>query len=338
MSSAKRLILVTGVPRSGTTAVGQMLALAPGANTLHEPFNYHSGLQHIAHYFEIPGTPSFPVQALDRTVAQLKNLDLKFKSGLFPSDKGWRRVVKYVIGARPLNSYRRLRLQANLHTIIWKDPLACFTAEHVARHHEVDVLVTLRNPWAVAGSFKRMEWAFDLQDLTTRLQSAGMDFIKAAVPASVNHSVANGAILWHIIYSALAAWAATNARIRFVNLDDIVSAPVITYAKLYQLLGLVWNQRIAGKITTYYRGESRRSEPKSKKAHDRHRNVGAVNKYWRRYLTEIEKEFVGQVAEETWLNFQKLCVENEAGAYCTQEIASVNKLQSNRFRKHLSNG
>ena len=59
MPHERRLILVTGVPRSGTTAVGQMLSLAAGAGALHEPFNYHSGLRHIANYFEIPGTVAF---------------------------------------------------------------------------------------------------------------------------------------------------------------------------------------------------------------------------------------------------------------------------------------
>ena len=49
MSDDVQLVLVTGSPRSGTTAVGQMLALGRGVGTLHEPFNRLVGLKEIEH-------------------------------------------------------------------------------------------------------------------------------------------------------------------------------------------------------------------------------------------------------------------------------------------------
>jgi len=310
MPDNRRLILVTGAPRSGTTAVGQMLSLAPGAGTLHEPFNFHSGLHHIGHYFEVPGSRSFSMAQLDQTLEQIKNLQLVFKSGIFPSDQGWRRAVKYVAGGRPLNSYRRLRIQPSLRTIIWKDPLACFTADQVAKRHDVDVLVTVRSPWAVAASFKRMDWAFDLPDLTARLKSGGIDLNGklACRSDSLHPSVTNGTGLWNIIYPTLARWAQMNQRIRFVNLDDVVGDPVATYARLYELLALDWNGRIAAKIEKYYRQESPRSVPRAGKAHDSGRNVAEVNKYWRGYLTEPEKDFVARATEEQWSKFLRTCV------------------------------
>jgi hypothetical protein len=310
MQNDRRLILVTGMPRSGTTAVGQMLALASGAGALHEPFNYHSGLQHIGRYFEIPGSQAFPLAQLDQTIAQIKKLELAFKPGIFPSDKGWRRAVKYLVGARPLNSYRRLRWQPSLHAIIWKDPLACFAADRAAQQHRVEVLVTLRNPYAVAGSFKRMEWAFDLPDLVARLQQVGLDFSDrlAWLEKPLHPSVTNGAALWSLVYSTIAGWARSNPKIRLVNLDDVVGDPVATYAKLYKSLALAWSGRIAEKIAAYYRNESQRSVPKDKKAHDRGRNVAEVNKYWRGYLTAAEKDFVREVAEAQWSEFQRICV------------------------------
>jgi hypothetical protein len=311
MKTERRLILVTGVPRSGTTAVGQMLSLAAGAGALHEPFNYHSGLQQIAHYFAIPGTAFFSIAQFDQVVAQIKNLELDFKPGIFPSDKGLRRAMKYVVGARPLNSYRRLRLSPNLRTVIWKDPLACFAANHAAQRHEVEVLVTLRNPWAVAGSFKRMEWAFDLVDLTTRLKQAGADFVptcEARLDKNLHDPATNGTWLWRLVYSTLAQWAQANPRIHFVNLDDVVENPAATYAKLYKLLALAWNDHLAAKIAKYYQNESQRSTPKSKRAHDAGRNIADVNKYWRGYLAESEKEFVNEVAGAQWSELQKICI------------------------------
>ena len=53
--TTKDLILVTGMPRSGTTAVGEVLSTAAGTAVLHEPLNYLVGLSDVPHYFAFPG-------------------------------------------------------------------------------------------------------------------------------------------------------------------------------------------------------------------------------------------------------------------------------------------
>ena len=53
--SPKRLVLVTGTPRSGTTAVGSILAAAPGARELYEPFNRHVGMVEVDVDFPVVG-------------------------------------------------------------------------------------------------------------------------------------------------------------------------------------------------------------------------------------------------------------------------------------------
>jgi hypothetical protein len=52
-TSAKRPILVTGAPRSGTTWVGKMLALAPGVGYVHEPFNPRFSAGCFDRYFTV---------------------------------------------------------------------------------------------------------------------------------------------------------------------------------------------------------------------------------------------------------------------------------------------
>jgi hypothetical protein len=149
-----------------------------------------------------------------------------------------------------------------------------------------------------------------LPDIITRLQQAGMDFAKTLsyLNRGINISVVNGVVLWHVIYSALHGWAKSNQKIRFVNLDDVVRDPLKTYEKLYHLFGLIWNEPVTKKIARYYNNNSERATPKAGKAHDRGRNVSAVNKYWRDYLTAQEKDFVNEVTEAQWSEFQKICV------------------------------
>lgn len=297
----KRLILVTGAPRSGTTAVGRMLGLGKGVGTLHEPFNQLVGMREIEHYFEIPGTGTCTPEKFDACIARMRDLRMQFKPGVFPRERGIRRVLKYAFGGRARNSYRLCRLQPGLHSLIWKDPFAALAANHIAAQHEIDVVVTLRNPWAVAASFKRMGWAFDLDELATRLQQSG-----TALPVSPEAwalrqtPVANAALLWHIIYASLLEWSRDNNRFIMLSLDQVVDTPLESYSKVYERLGLAWDADIAKQISRNYTSASAEGRPQGQRAHDQHRDLAAVNTYWKGLLDDQERELVSEINSTLW--------------------------------------
>ena len=298
-----RLVLVTGAPRSGTTAVGEMLALNRNVCTLHEPFNYLVGLRDIDRYFQIPGSDECSAQRIADYVEDFVNLRLRFKPGLFPREKGIRRAIKHVIGGRAVNSYRRCKMTPFLETILWKDPFACFAARELADRHNVEVLFTVRNPYAVAASFKRMAWGFDLDDIFRRLDSAGvfsLSDIADDVWARRSESAINGALLWLAIYSNLPAWQHHNSRIRSVNLDDLVTQPLATYQALYSKLGLTWNERVARRIGRAYDSRSSSEQPAELKAHDRQRDLTRINHYWQTILNDNERQVIERIATPLW--------------------------------------
>jgi len=301
--SALRILLVTGTPRSGTTAVGKMLSLGRGVCSLHEPFNYHAGLWEIERYFEIPGTGSFSQGKLDLCIQRIRSLDLGFKPGLFPEDQGLKKMLKKIVGSRARNSYRKCRVLPALSTIIWKDPFACFTADYISKAHGVDILVSVRNPWAVAASFKRMQWHFDLKDIAQRLRSVGLDFgfeLHQLQNRRLNSAVISGIFLWQAVYSTVFDWSRSNERIIFVNVENIVTEPVETYSRLYDLLDLPWGDRVAARIGRSYRMGGGRDIPKGKRAHDRYRNIRAINVYWKHILDERERKAVGCATAKLW--------------------------------------
>lgn len=309
--SRRRVLLVTGAPRSGTTAVGRILAVAdPGVSTLHEPFNYHVGLVSIRRYFEIPGTASFSEETLAEHVEGIRRLDLRYKPGTFPRERGIRRILKRLFGGRARNSYRACRLNPLNHTIVWKDPFAGFAADLLASSHDIDVLVTARNPWAVAASFQRMGWAFDLEDVLGRLAEVGADYRSwlGLLDAGTDRSAVNGAILWHAIYATLLDWSRIHSRIRFVNLEDIVQSPVATYAELYRILGLRWTNRTRSKIEKRYRSDTSRTKPQGRKAHDQNRDLEAINTYWRDLLAEDDRSLIAELDSDLWSAVRNVCI------------------------------
>lgn len=310
MKNDPRFILVTGSPRGGTTAVGRILSLGNGVGSLHEPFNYHVGLQEVERYFEIPGTSSCTDEKYHFLIQSIKALKLQFKPGVFPKEQGLRRCIKLFLGGRAINSYRCCRLNPFLHTVIWKDPFACFAIEKLLREYRMPTLVTVRNPWAVAASFKRMNWGFDLADIFFRLGQQGRHFglQRDELWSLREQSVYNAALLWHIIYRNIIIWKKTyGAEIYILNVDSIIEQPLVTYKKIYNLLGLEWSSFIEKKIIYDYRPRKAVSRPVGNRPHDRQRDLRAVNMYWKELLTDAETSSIERLNGELWSTVKASC-------------------------------
>jgi hypothetical protein len=304
-----RLILVTGTPRCGSTAVGRYLSLGTGVRPLYEPFNFYAGMIEVNQYFEIPGTQSFSYAQMDDCVAKLQSLNLNLKPGIFPKNKGWSRLLKSILGGRSKLYYRLCKLDPYLHTVIWKDPLACFTADYVSKHYPIDVIVPYRNPWAVASSFKRLNWSFNLEDIQSRLQEVGLDLNTSTKKTlNVHPSVMNGSLLWHAIHLILTRWKQQNQKILFVNLDKIIEAPLLTYRMIYDVLSLSYSVSIENKIKRSYGKIFMRSQPQTNRPHDWNRNIQDINQYWAHSLTQPEIEYVHHLNNDLWQKLQPECI------------------------------
>ena len=128
----RRLILVTGSPRSGTTAVGDMLSLPLSAGYLHEPFNVTVGIRDVENQFEAVGARSFSAERLDAIMRGIITLRLRWKSGVRPTDRGVRRLVTHLVGGRARLSFMRCLANPFLKIIIWKDPLAALLVDEMS--------------------------------------------------------------------------------------------------------------------------------------------------------------------------------------------------------------
>lgn len=291
------------MPRSGTTAVGDVLATAAKTAVLHEPLNYLVGLRDVPHYFAFPGGGEVTKTSFDRWVADIGALRLRYKPGVFPREKGLQRLAKRVLGGRAVNSYRRCVWTPGLDTLIWKDPFACLAAPYLHEVHGIPVVVTLRNPWAVAASFKRMRWAFDLDDIFTRVQSAGQQnsFFDKQIWLRRNEPVVNAALLWAIVYSSLRDLLTQEDGLIGLSLDELIERPASVYAALFDRLGLSWTKSVERAIVSRYQGE--KSEPQvplGEKAHDRKRDLASINQYWRNLLDADEQALITELCGELW--------------------------------------
>lgn len=294
----RRLILVTGTPRSGTTPVGDTLARAHGTRTLYEPLNFHVGDRRVTRYFEVPG-PAFPPERVDEIVADIRRLRLRLRPGVFPSDPPLRRLLKRVTGSQTLMTYRKARLDPSLRTIVWKDPFAAFVAADVAARHHVPVLVTVRPPEAVAASFKRLGWGFDVEGIVTAMGSGGDRYRDQLQGLDLTDSTHNGIAIWHLVNAVLLEAAGRTPGIRFVDMDRVVAEPRASYRSMYDDLGLEWTARTDRRLreTAEPAGPA---VPAGNRAHVGRRDTSSVNSYWPEVLTEAEVAAAERVNADLW--------------------------------------
>ena len=303
MNKNYKILLVTGCPRSGTTAIGKMLSLNRHIGNLYEPLNFHVGCHQTNKYFEFPGLDGFSYERLDNIVVNIQKLRLTFKRGGFPEDSGWGKKIKKSFGGRPWLSHLSCRINPFIDTIIWKDPFASFLCYYLSQRHKINSIVTLRSPWAVAGSFKRLGWSFDLDRIARGVKELGFDVDNhlSLLHSSPNDITKKATILWVMLYTAILKYRKKSKKILLIDIDKVVTDPLFTYKEIYRHLRIPWTYRISERIRLFYSNSNNYSAaPRVGIAHDWKRDFSQINNYYPNILTKKEIDFISEIAGVLW--------------------------------------
>jgi hypothetical protein len=296
-TASRRPILVTGMPRSGTTWVGRILTASREVGYINEPFNLESS----------PGTVRLPVghwytyvspENEDRFLQPLLNL-ITFRYAL-------------------AHELRRCRNRADVHHTIkmWltsvrnhrrrplvKEPHAVFSADWFLERLGADVVVTIRHPAAVVSSWKRLEWNFDFANLLQqpKLMRDRLEPMRAEMEAALSPQsdlVDRVALLWRVIYSVVGEYGPRSPYVHVVRQEDLSRDPLGGYAKLYGVLGLSFTTDAAKAV----RASSSRDNPKEtsvESPHETRIDSRANLENWKQWLSKDEISRVRRITEET---------------------------------------
>lgn len=315
------------MPRSGTTGVGSALASAPGAAHLYEPLNPESGLRSVPHYFVTPSAAD-DVSGGPATADLLQEVwrvGLRTRTGIWPHDPRWKKLVKRVSGSTSRASAVRIRLDRRIDTVIWKDPFAVFLVPLLAHSYDLPCVITVRPPEAAAASFKRLGWSFDLPAIVERLQliTPEAPYLQDLPdPSSLADSTMMGAAIWRLVYGYLdhtlggtldgtsdSDPAGPAPKVWWANSRHLLSDPVATYRRLFTDLGLPLTPQAITHIEETYRDEGSRV-PGTGVTHDASRNVALSNSYFADVLTDSEvarvRALTSQVREALELRIGRL--------------------------------
>jgi Sulfotransferase domain len=291
-----RPILVTGMFRSGTTWVGRILAASGEVGYIDEPFN-----RSATH----GGSIRFPVDHW-YTYVTAEN-ERRFLPALVPALRFEYPLARQLTRCRnrthlreTLRSWRGYVRSRGQRPLI-KDPNAVFSAEWFMRRLGSDVVVVVREPVAVVGSWKRLGWSFDFTNL---LEQAALmrDWLGRFEPqmSAARQApwglVDSVALLWHVIYAVVAD--ERFPQVHLVRHEDLSRDPLGEYAKLYDTLGLTFTDTVAEAVLASSSGENP-AETRIEKPFDTVLDSKANLENWRYRLADDEIARIRQLTQET---------------------------------------
>jgi len=141
------------------------------------------------------------------------------------------------------------------------DPFAVLSARWFAERLDADVLVLVRDPVSLAGSWWRLGWKFDFRDLLGQplLQRDLLGGYEAEMQALVGSTdrLAQIALLWRVAYDAVDRLRAEVPQLRVMSYEDLSREPVEQFRLLYETYGLAWTAQIAERVAAATSGTGR---------------------------------------------------------------------------------
>lgn len=242
-------VLVTGLPRSGTSWAGAMLAAGGDAVYVNEPLNpqrppgrspgvLNATVTHRFQYICRDNEEPW-LRAFTDTVALRYRFGAELRRNRRPRDLA--RMVRYGSAF----TYGRLRGR----TALLDDPFALFSAAWFAERLACRVVVLVRDPVPFAGSWRRLGWRVRFRDLLDQpLLLRDHPHVAAAdrLDGSPDH-LANIATLWRLARTT-AHTLAEHPGIRVVRYEDLAADPVPAFRDLYDWCGLLWTPRAERRV------------------------------------------------------------------------------------------
>lgn len=255
----KKLILITGLLRSGTTWVGKIIASEKGIKYLNEPFNPDRGRKDFplgAYFYYIDEHHSIVEQ--ESVKGYINHM---IHSPTFYFTDQIRLYKKYNI--LTLKNIGKLFHLKHIHgRPLMKDPMAILSAEWIYKTFHADVVIVLRNPVAFVASLKTAGWSIPFSDLLAQ-ELMLTEHFKEYVPLIRQYSIHQpdiidqGILIWNIVYSRIRTYFENYKNTwYFVKHEDLSKNPLHEFSRLFRFLDIDCSEKLKSIIVKSTDGSS----------------------------------------------------------------------------------
>lgn len=254
-------LLVTGLPRTGTSWTGKMLEASgqvvyvnepmnPGHPPGHSPGVLNASVEHQFHYIH-PGNEA-PWRA-----AFADTLALRYRVGA--EVRRNRSGYDLARAARYLSVFTSGRLRGR--RAMLDDPFALLSTGWLVEEMQCRAVVLVRDPVAVVGSWRALGWRVHFHELLEQQAlvedhlGGYVDRMRALVGSP--DWLARSSLLWELAYDVVQRAFAPLPGVRIVRYEDLVRDPLDGFADLYAGLGLTWSPAAQARVEKATTGTSR---------------------------------------------------------------------------------
>lgn len=227
-------ILVTGVPRSGTTWVGSMLSVS-GMWYVHEPFKPSRGLWDETFTYLSVNEQS----DRDSTINSIDKIIKKILSGKY----------RYIAKNKWCDNWLMpLRLFPQpIHRLLIKDPIACLLSEYLTNKYQMQTIVLFRHPCGFVSSILRLGWPFcslfqQFLDCETLMQDWLLQYRNLIESVKSTEDIESAAILHGCLNTVLWGFCQRNKNMSSFIYEELCNSPIETFRQLFNELNLPYNE------------------------------------------------------------------------------------------------
>ena len=245
-------LLVTGLPRSGTSWVGKMLEASGEVVYVNEPLNPKHPPGRSPGVLDGPVTHRFQyISAEDdaawrRAFADTLSLRYRVVPELRQNRSAYdlARMVKYAtsFGVGRLRGRRALL----------DDPYALFSTRWLVEEMGCRAVVLVRDPVAFVGSWRTLGWTIHFHELLEQPALVRdhlgpyVDRMRALVGSP--DWVARSALLWEMAYDVVDRSVRSLAGVQLISYESLVAEPMERFADLYGTVGLRWSEAAQSRV------------------------------------------------------------------------------------------
>ncbi|GGS90547.1 sulfotransferase family protein [Planobispora rosea] len=244
-------VLVTGLPRSGTSWTGRMLAAGGELVYVNEPLNplprpgRSPGVLNadVTHRFQYISADDDEVwlRAFTDTVTLRYRFLAELRRNRAPYDLA--RMLRYGTAF----TFGRLTGRRAL----LDDPFALLSAGWFAERLGCRVIVLIRDPVAFTGSWQRLGWTVYFHELLEQpslvRDHPRVEELRPLVGSQ--DRLAKAAALWRVSTAVVTDLAARHSEILLVSYEELAADPLRGFRRLYEWADLAWSPRAESRIS-----------------------------------------------------------------------------------------
>ena len=303
MNKNIKLLVMTGMHRSGTTFAGKVVAVTKGIDYIHEPFNYQYGCMGIPFVYPYINENKTRDEQIDKIIHEILNYKCRFKN-IVKGESGLKSFIRRYVGGRGSLDLLSLKFKRIISkhklggSLLLKDPFVMLISPYLVKYYDAKIVILIRHPSAIWQSINRMNWTFTFDDF------AGDDFWNNLDDKNIDKEYLNScsevikiSYLWKFLYRNVLYWKEKYPEnIELIFHESLCIDPVNNVKKIIKHYGFDMEEKHQLLIEKMTNGDN--VDVKNKQLHNFVRNSNSLAWSWVNKISSNDEKIIKDITYE----------------------------------------